>query len=187
MLRGNQIDPERSHPGPVLRWRASASWEWRSRDMPADAAPPLRSMLAHNQTHRWQVEHLTRLLTDRLAIGQIPAAAMTCLRHMHDHLVGLLNTLKMTTLMAGLAARLAARPAPQTLRCRRLGQPVRRRRPRGVPRVLRQLPLQISDLGPQLHDQRRLLNNQRLKLLPRQPHKGHTTRFATPPLPPTTT
>jgi hypothetical protein len=41
----------------------------------------------------------------------------------HDHLVGLLGTLKMTTLMAGLATRLTARPTPQALGAGGLASP----------------------------------------------------------------
>lgn len=61
--------------------------------------------------------------------------------------------------MALLTARLATRRAPQTFR-RRLGQPIRGRRPRRVPRVLSQPPLQIKNLSPERLDHRSLLEDQ---------------------------
>jgi hypothetical protein len=143
-------------------------------------------MLGHDQTYRRQVEHLAPLLTSRLAVGQITTATLTDGRHVQDHLVGLLDALKMTTLMAGLAARLAARPAPQTLGCRWLRQPVRRRGPRRITRILRQTTLQLGNLSAQLGDQRRLLDDKRLQSIPRHPTR-HKTTFETPLLPPPTT
>jgi hypothetical protein len=142
-------------------------------------------MLGHDQTHRRQVEHLAPLLTNRLAVGQITTATPTDGRHMQDHLVGLLDALKTTTL-AGLAARLAARPAPQALGCRWLRQPVRRRGPRRITRVLRQTTPQLGNLNAQLGNQRRLLDDKRLQSIQRHPAR-HTTTFEMPLLPPPTT
>ena len=81
----------------------------------------------------------------------------------------------------------ATRRTPQTLR-RRLREPIRRRRPRRVPRVLRQTPLQLGHLGVQLHDphpqllnQSRLLNHQPRELLKRKATRRHRKQFAAQP------
>lgn len=68
VLRGDQIDRQRPHPGPVLRRRADPSGELRARHAPATAAPPLRTVLADDKTHRRQIELLTGLLADQLAV-----------------------------------------------------------------------------------------------------------------------
>jgi hypothetical protein len=88
--------------------------------MPAPTATPLAAVLADQQPHRWQVEHLARLLADQFAVSQIASVAATDSGRVHDHLVGLLDALKAMTLVAMLTARLAARPAAQTLRRQRL-------------------------------------------------------------------
>jgi hypothetical protein len=94
------------------------------------------------------------------------------------------DLLKMAARMALLAARFAAGGTAQTLD-RRLGQPIRGRRPRRVPRVLRQPPLELSDLDPQLSDlplkpldHRGLLHNEHRELLIRRRGPVHITTFA---------
>ena len=76
--------------------------------------------------------------------------------------------------------RFATRRTPQALRCRWLGQPVRRRRGRRVARVPGQLALQLRDLRLELHDptmklrdHRGLLDHQPGELLIRRPPQRH--------------
>src|SRR5436190_2170024 len=80
--------------------------------------------------------------------------------------IRILTTLEMTTLMPRLTARLATRPLPQApVRIRaRLRVPVRRRRPRRVPRVLIKLGAQFRHDGLQLNDPRGLRSDQLLEL-----------------------
>lgn len=67
MLRGDQIDPQRPHPRPVLRRGANTGRERRSRHVPAHASPPLGTVPADGESHLGQVEHLARLLANPLA------------------------------------------------------------------------------------------------------------------------
>ena len=77
--------------------------------MPTDTASPLRAMLADRQTHRRQIEHLPNLFVLELTIREIATATLTSRRDVPDYLIRVLHPLKMTALMAGLPARLAAR------------------------------------------------------------------------------
>src|SRR5215210_1887853 len=91
---------------------------------------------------------------------------------MLDPLVRCRHRLKARALMPVLAALLAPRRAPQTALLgihRRLGQPVRGRRPRRVARVGLKPRPQLDNLRPQLSDQDRLRSDQRLKLLIARP------------------
>lgn len=118
VLDGDQIDPQRPHPQPILRRGANTGRERRARHVPARATPSLGTVLADGQSHLRQVEHLARLLANQLATCEIAATTAAASRHVHDDVVRPLNELEMTALMAGLAARLATRPAPQAFRCR---------------------------------------------------------------------
>src|SRR6266545_7419318 len=87
---------------------------------------------------------------------------------MLDLLIGDRDRLKPRPLMPRLAALRPPRRPPQTALAsirRRLGQPVRGRRPRRVARVRRKPHTQLSHLGLEPGDQRRLRRDQRLKLL----------------------
>lgn len=138
-----------------------------------------------------QIEDLTNEMTDILTSRQIRAAARAERRDVINDLVRHRDLLQMPARMAALAARLAARRAAQALRRRRLREPIRRRRPRRVARVLHQPPPQLSDLSPKLDhldleplDRRRLLSHQRSQLLIRREARRHTNRFAAaPPVP----
>jgi hypothetical protein len=188
VLDGDQIDTQRSHPRPVLRRRANTGRQCSGRHVTARATPPLGTVLTDSQPHLRQVEHLARVLPSRLAVRELTPTAAAAIWHVQDDLIRLLDPLETMATMAGLTTRFAARPAPQTLGCQRLGQPVRRPWPRRITRVLHQPPLQLSDHHPQLGDQHRLLNNKRLQLPPRKPlarHKQHSRRhhYALPPRP----
>ena len=153
MLIGGQIQAQRPHARPILRRRARARRKRRGRDVPARAAPPLAAVLADHQGTSSR-QHLARLLAHHRCRGQIAAAARAALGRMPDNLVGALDPLQMMAAVTGLAARLATRRPPQTARHRRLGIPIRRRRPRRVTRVLRQPRTQPGDLRVLLGDPR---------------------------------
>ena len=111
-------------------------------------------------------------MTQVLPVTKITLAASTHRRTVIDDLIGHRDLSEVPALVAGLAAPLTPRRAPQTFRRRRLGQSVRGRGPRGIPGVLRQptlqfrhLRLQPGDLGPQRFDPHGLLDHQGGKLL----------------------
>lgn len=94
--------------------------------------------------------------------------------------------------MTRLPARPTARRTTQALRGGWLRQPIRGRRPRRIPGVLRKPTLQIRDLRLQPRDlttqpldHRSLLNHQRRELPIRRPTQVHITQFAAQPPTPT--
>jgi hypothetical protein len=132
-------------------------------------------------------------MPDILLIAELALTAGTYQRNVIDDLIGHRDLLQTPTLMALLPARLAPRRTPQTPR-RGLGEPIRRRRPRRIPRVLSQPPLQLndlraqpSDLNPELLDHRSLLDHQSGKLPIRRLAARHITTFAASPPPPAPT
>ena len=173
----HQVNAQRPDPGPVLRRRRSSVRERAGRDMPAATAPLLGDMLDDPQQRALgQIEHLPALAArDDLAISQVGATAIAALGRMLDMLVGDSNRFKPHALTPLLAAPTATRRTPQAalLGVRAgLGQPVRRRRPRRVARVLAQTPLKLGDLRSQLADQRILRSSARLKLLIARPTRN---------------
>lgn len=113
-----------------------------------------------------QIEHLPRLRLNDRRLRQIPSAALAALHRMQLGAIGILPTLQMMTLMAGLAAGLAPRASPQAavLLSRRLRVPVQRRRPRGVARVPVKPSAQLREQRLKLSDSLSLLADQPLKL-----------------------
>ena len=131
-------------------------------------------------------------MTQVLPLTKIALAASTHRRAVIENLVGHRDAGEVPALMPGLPAGLTPRRTPQTFRRRRLGQPVRRRRPRRVPGVLRQPALQIrhlslqpNDLGAQPLDNPSLLDHQGRELLVGRPIQVHITQFAAKPPTPT--
>jgi hypothetical protein len=151
----------------------------------------MRAMLDRAQPDLRQVEHLTDQMPGILPVDEISLAAGAAHRDVINDLIWHRDHLQPPSRMTGLTTRLATRRTPQALLRRRLGQPIRGRRPRRITRVLRQptlelhhLRLQLSDLALQPPDRRRLLNHERRKLLIGRPPGGHITMFAlTDPVP----
>lgn len=85
----------------------------------ARAAPPQPLVLGHQADDRGQLPDLMAdRLADRLAVGELLAAALATLRRMLDRRVRVNDHLTMTALMPGLAAGLA----PRALTHRALGR-----------------------------------------------------------------
>jgi hypothetical protein len=113
-----------------------------------------------------QIEHLARLRLHDRRLSHIPPTAIAHLNPVQHRPIGILATLEMMTLMPRLTARLATRPTTQTPDPihSRLRVPIRRRRPRRVPRVLIELGTQLRDDYLQLRDPGGLRSHQLLEL-----------------------
>jgi len=134
-------------------------------------------MLDRRQFDLGQIEHLPGPMANIDTVTQITVTSAADPGNVIDDLVGHRDLRQMPAIMAGLAARLAARRAPQALGLR-FGKTIRGRRPRRVAGVLRQPPLQLNNLGLKPLDRRRLLNHQSRKLVIRRAAQGHITQFA---------
>src|ERR1019366_4981839 len=92
-----------------------------------------------------QIEHLPPLGPHKLGAFQAAAAALAALRLMRHNHVRHRDLGEVMTLATRLPARLTPRPPPLRTRRRRLGQPIRRRRLRRIPRALLQSRLQLRN------------------------------------------
>ena len=140
-------------------------------------------MLDRPEPDLGEIEHLPCLMADGDRVTQTLPAAAACRRDMIDDIVRRCDLSQMAALVTRLAAGLAPRRTPQALG-RRLGQSVRRRRPRRVTRVLRKAPRQLGRLGLELNDAllkplngRGLLDHKRSELLIRRARERHITTF----------
>ena len=122
-------------------------------------------------------------MPDILASGQISMAALTDRREVIDDLIGRRNRLQMLARVPGLPAPLTTRRPPQSPR-RRSRQPIRRRRPRRVPRIRTQPALELSNLTLELRhahvkppDRRSLLNHQLREVPIGRSARRHTAIF----------
>jgi hypothetical protein len=71
VLTGQQVSPERGHPGPVAGRGGGLDGKRAGRDRAAAAHPPLRPVLDGAQRDPRQVEHLPALLTDHRGAGEV--------------------------------------------------------------------------------------------------------------------
>ena len=150
-----QVRAERGQPRPVLRRRGHPVRGVRAGPRPAARALPLdHLMLGHDRPHLRDLGDLTPLRPCLHAAGEPGTAAAAVTRLMHHHVIRVIcqfhRRARLPLRAAGLAALLA-----QRLR-RRLGEPVRRWRPAGIPRVLLHLRGQGLHPGLQLGDLRHL-------------------------------
>ena len=161
----------------ILRRCRHADRERRPRYHPATpAAPRMTAMLRHFQRTRLrQVEYLARdRIADPSCRRQRRPAAPAGRRNMVRHSVRAGRPAQRLALVPRLTARLAARLAPQatgSTLCRRLLQPVARRRLAAVAAVQTKTTLQIQNPFPQpgvLQLQTRVLLTRSLGSRPRQ-------------------
>ena len=160
---GVQVHDDRSDPRPVLHRRLRAGRRRALGALPAAAFPLDQLMLGHLGAHRLQVEDLAALHPGHRPSRQPGPAPAAAARLMADLPVRPGHLRQCRPLMPVLPAGLAAAFLPQRPRLRRrLRQPLTRRRPGGVPRVLLQPGLKLSDLLPGLR-----------QLRPRLSQRGH--------------
>jgi hypothetical protein len=141
-----QVGAQRRRPRPVLHRRGHPAG--RAPPGPRSAAAALQFndlVLGDLGPHRRDLGHLTPLYPGLFRPVQAPAARAAASRHMPDHAVRMVRQLHRHARLSLRAARPAAGLPPQRLR-RRLTQPVRGRRLRGVLRVLSHPGCQVSDL-----------------------------------------
>ena len=162
ILADGQVDHRGPRPRAVLHGRGHPHRRFARTHGPTGAAARDDPMRGHHRTHHGQLDHLPGHHT-RIGRGVKNHAAVRAgpRRVNHDTIrVGHLSPRRPG--MAGLAARLLARGAPQRSGGR-LGQPIGRRRLRRVPRGRANLPLQLGDPGILLGDpgpQLRVLGDQ---------------------------
>jgi len=179
VLEHHQIHRDRTQVRPVTDRTVHPARRGRGRDRAAAAGPLVQAVLHDADLDQRHVTNLTDDHPGRLGATQPGAAASARRRHMLEHLVRIRDKsqrrARRTRLLAGLARR-AGPPLPL-----RLGETVRRRRQRGVARVLPQPPRQLSDLsrehldaGSLLRDHPHLLGDHDKQLRTRQPlHLSH--------------
>jgi hypothetical protein len=141
VLVDQQVAHQRPHSGAVAGCRAGLGRERRGGHLPAGAAAPLRPVLDHAQAQRRQVEHLPGLDPNHHRTVKVLPAPTAPLGHMLHHLIRLGDLGQVGAGRAGLLARPTTPRATTALPGgrRRLGEPVRRRRLGGIPRVLAEL------------------------------------------------
>ena len=142
-----EVDDDRGDPRAVLRRRLRAGRAGALGVVPAPAFPLDQLMLGYLDLHRRKVEDLAAVHAGHRLACQPRTAAAAAAGLMPLFPVRPDNLGQRLALMPGLAARLAAAFAPQRPR-RRLGKSLARWRRGGVPRVLLQPGLKLSDPLP---------------------------------------
>jgi hypothetical protein len=128
-----------------------------------------------------QIKHLPPLQTYLRRIRQTRTAATAVARLMPHPVIRVNNLRQRRPRMPGLSTRLASTRTPQGLRRRLAKRRIRRRRLRGIPRVLPQPRTQLSDLRLKLSDPRSLHRHQSSKLvIGRTRINRHHTMINTP-------
>jgi len=137
-------------PRPVLHRRPHPIRRLRPGPRPAARALPLDHLvLGDLRLHRRDLRHLPPLHPGLPCSAQARPAAAAAARLVPGHVIGMAGQLHRRARLPLRPAGPAARAPPQRLRGR-LAQPVRRRRPGGVLRVLLDTGGQVSHLPPQL-------------------------------------
>jgi hypothetical protein len=143
-----EVDDDRGDPGPVAGRGVRPFWGRGLGAVPAGAFPLDQLMLGHHHLHRRQVKDLAALYPgDRQARQGCPAPAAAA-RLMALFPVRLGHLRQRGALMAVLPAGLAPGLLSQRPRPRRLGEPFAGGRLGGVPRVLLQPGLKLSNSLP---------------------------------------
>ena len=189
-----QVHSRRRDPRPVLHRRAHPGRGLPRGDHPARTTAGQDPVLGDPRPDDfWQVHDLTPFRPGHQGAGQAFPAARALARLVPDHRVRVIGRFQCRPRLPLRPPRPATGLFPQRLR-RRLGQPLRRRRPGRVPRVLAQPGAQVRDLRrKRLH-----LSPQRIQLRldatsaaprsqcpwPRSPRAaGHWPRAKRPPHP----
>ena len=140
-----QVRAQRGGPRPVLHRGGHPLRRPAQGHRPADTPPPDQAVLGDLGLHRRDLRHLPPLHPGFPRAVQIPGARGAAGRLVPDHVIGMIGQLHRRARLPLRPARLPAGFCPQRLR-RRLAQPVRRRRPGGVLRVLPHPGRKIGDL-----------------------------------------
>jgi len=161
VLTDHQVRHQRPQVRAVTRRAGRLERKRGGRLSPTRAPATLNAMLGDRRLHRRQFKHLASLLPSHRCIFEIRSAPLAVFRRVLHHRGQVL------TRGARLLTRLLARTTTPGLR-RRLGVAIRRRRPRGVPRVHAHPGFQLRDLRGQGHDQRVTLGKHNQQLLHRK-------------------
>ena len=140
-----QVDAQRGGPRPVLHRGGHPGRRLPPGHRPAGAQPPDHLVLGDLGPHRRDLRHLPPDHPGLPRAGQATVAPGTAERLMPDHVIRMIAQPHRRARLPLRPARLPARLLPQRLG-RGRAQPVRRRRPRGVLRVLPRLGRKIRDL-----------------------------------------